>query len=173
MLDYENDLYCFIGALFERGLPSGPQLDDKNLIADLRQTISAFRNQVYQCQQALKENDKNTEKRFGEDVREYAATLLGGQINSAKRRQIRIQVFVALLNDRVKPVNARRPSELQRRLVWAQSPDRKCARCQKAVEDWRDYDCGHVDPKAFGGRPVLSNLRVEHKSCNRKAGAKN
>lgn len=168
--DNENDLYCFVGALFNRGIPSGPQLADSDLMEDLRETISLFRNQVLLYQEAVKENDEDQIARYGEDVKNYGATLLGGQINSAKRRQDRIDILKKVINDRVTPVDFRKPSDLQRRLVWAKSADKKCARCGKKVE-WKDYDCGHDDPRAFGGRAVVANLRVEHLTCNRAAKA--
>jgi hypothetical protein len=137
---------------------------------DLRETISLFRNQVLLYQEAVKENDEDQIARYGEDVKNYGATLLGGQINSAKRRQDRIDILKKIINDRVTPVDFKKPSDLQRRLVWAKSADKKCARCGKKVE-WKDYDCGHDDPRAFGGRAVVANLRVEHLACNRAAKA--
>lgn len=170
-LDNENDFYCLIGALFKRGIPTAPQLADKDTIEDLRETISLFRNQVLLCQEAIKDNDEKETKRFSTEVKEYASTLLSGQINSATRRQTRIDIFAGLINDRIAPIDPKQPSDLQRRLVWAKSPDKKCARCNKKVE-WKEFDCGHEDPKAFGGRAVISNLRVEHSACNRSAKAK-
>lgn len=166
--DNENDIYALVGALFKRGIPSNPQIKDKELIEDLRETLSLFKSQVFQCQEAIKENDEREVKRFDKIVKDYAGTLLGGQINSAKRRQSRIDIIAEIIDDRVKPIDPKRPSEIQRLLVWAKSPDKKCGRCGKRVE-WKDYDCGHSDAKAFGGRAVVANLRVEHCACNRSA----
>lgn len=166
--DSENDVYALVGALFKRGIPTAPQLADSEIVEDLRQTLSMFGSQVFQCQEALKANDEQEIKRFAKVVKDYAGTLLGGQINSAKRRQSRIDILAEIINDRVSPIDAKKPSEIQRLLVWARSPDKKCARCGKKV-DWKDYDCGHVDAKAFGGRALVTNLRVEHCACNRSA----
>ena len=44
-----------------------------------------------------------------------------------------------------------------------------CGRCFKPVA-WDDYDLGHVEAHALGGSNADSNLRVEHKRCNRVAG---
>ena len=166
--DNENDLYCLIGALFTRGIPSGPQLKDENLKADLRQTLSEFRNQVLLCQDAIKSNRDVELASYAKEVKDYAGSLLAGQVNSAKRRHTRIDILVNLINERVSPIDAKSPSDLQRRLIWAKSADKKCIRCGKVVK-WEDYDCGHIEAKAFGGRAVLSNLRVEHIACNRGA----
>jgi hypothetical protein len=170
--DNENDLYCLIGALFARGIPTAPQIADPDLMADVRATVSLFRNQVLLCQEAIKENNEDELNRFQRDpnVKEYAGTLLGGQVNSAKRRQTRIDLLVNLINDRIATIDSKKPSDLQRRIIWAQSLEKKCARCGNIVT-WEEYDCGHRDAKAFGGRAVTSNLRVEHKSCNRSAQA--
>jgi hypothetical protein len=170
--DNENDLYCLIGALFARGVPTAPQLAADHLISDVRSTLSVFRNQVLLCQEAIKENDEHEIKRYDKDpdVREYAGTLMGGQINSQKRRQTRINLLAKLIDDRLAPIDPKKPSDLQRRIIWAQSSDKKCGRCGKPVV-WEDYDCGHIDAMAFGGKAVTSNLRIEHKKCNRSAKA--
>jgi hypothetical protein len=168
-MESENDVYCLIGALLKRGIPSGPQLANEDLVKDLRSILSVFRQQVLLCQEAIKENDKAHVERHDKRVQVYASSLLGGQINSARRRETRIDVLVELINDRLSTVDAKKPTEIQRKLVWASSTDKKCARCGKTVENWADYDCGHIDPRAFGGRAVTSNLRVEHSRCNRSA----
>jgi hypothetical protein len=167
----ENDLYCLIGAVFQLGVPSAPQLADNPVIEDLRETLSLFRSQVLLYQEAVKQADESQVEDFSEQVREYGATLLGGQVNSAKRRQTRIDQLAKIIRDRIQPIDEKKPTELQRRLVWARSGDKVCARCKEKVK-WDDYDCGHVDPKAFGGRAVVSNLRVEHAKCNRSAKSK-
>jgi hypothetical protein len=167
-LDNENDVYALIGALFKRGIPTAPQM--KEAAADIRELISLFRQQVTLCQEATKENDQQQAEIYPSEVREYASTLFGGQINSAKRRETRINILASIINERISPTDPKRPSELQRKLVWARSSDKKCARCGDSVK-WEDYDCGHDEPHAFGGRAVVSNLRVEHRSCNRRARA--
>jgi hypothetical protein len=167
-LDSENHVYALIGALFQHGIPTAVQLGDGDLVSDVNSVLSVYGNEVLVCQQAFKDNELTVAGQYPEVVKGYASTLLGGQINGAKRRQSRIDAMAKLLEDRVVPVDCRKPSELQRKLVWARSPDKKCARCGRVVE-WGEYDCGHEDAKAYGGRCVLTNLRVEHAGCNRKA----
>jgi hypothetical protein len=168
LLSSENDVYALIGAIFKRGIPSDPQLAHESTVVDLRQTLSLFGNEILLCREAIQANEEDQMKGFAKEVKDYATTLLGGQINSAKRRQTRIDILASLINDRLAPIDTKNASDLQRRLVWAKSPDKICGRCGKKV-DWKDYDCGHIDAKAFGGRAVVSNLRVEHFRCNRSA----
>ena len=46
-----------------------------------------------------------------------------------------------------------------------------CAYCGLFVE-WRDYDVDHRIPRALGGGHEDGNLRVSHKTCNRRAGSR-
>lgn len=44
-----------------------------------------------------------------------------------------------------------------------------CGRCGQHVP-YHDYDLGHVIARVQGGGNEDSNLQVEHKRCNRRAG---
>lgn len=44
-----------------------------------------------------------------------------------------------------------------------------CGRCGLPAA-WDDWDLGHIVDRFYGGSNEDSNLRVEHKSCNRRAG---
>ena len=46
-----------------------------------------------------------------------------------------------------------------------------CAYCVKFVP-WDQYDVDHIVPRAYGGKHELGNLRVSHRSCNRRAGSR-
>ncbi|MGP6170618.1 hypothetical protein ACTU6V_05355 [Microbacterium sp. A204] len=44
-----------------------------------------------------------------------------------------------------------------------------CRRCFQIIDIEQRFDVGHIDPD---GGPSLSNLRPEHRRCNRSAGGK-
>ena len=60
--------------------------------------------------------------------------------------------------------------------VWArdfgESTVGKCECCRKAVSD-KNWECAHVLADKCGGKPVLDNLRVTCRGCNRSMGTEN
>ncbi|MBV9009998.1 MAG: DUF262 domain-containing protein [Verrucomicrobia bacterium] len=133
----ENDLYALIGAILQRGIPTKPQLSDENATMDVRGTLTLLREQVLLYQDAMRNNDEAEAEQYGEEVKAYGATLISGQINSANRRQTRIDLLAQVISERIKPIDPKNVTDLQRRLVWARSPDKKCGRCEKIVK-WED-----------------------------------
>ena len=107
---------------------------------------------------------------FSALVVDYGKTFLGGQTNSSTRRDTRINVWKQVINDVVEPAEKEVFSPLKRSLIWAQSVDKVCVRCNEIVE-YKDYHAGHKTPKALGGKPVLANGQVEHARCNQQVGA--
>lgn len=46
-----------------------------------------------------------------------------------------------------------------------------CDRCGRVIRPDEPWDVGHITDQVLGGTHHPSNLRVEHSSCNRSAGA--
>ena len=171
--DRENHLYALIGAFLhdDQGIPSATQLKNVETITDVNSTLSSFIADFQNYQNLLETNpEKINLEEYAKEIIEYQKTFVGGQLNGKKRREARVQVFCSILKDRLSPIDNERPSLLMRRLVWS-SKERTCGRCGLLVNDWNDYDCGHIVARSKGGKTNFVNLRVEHVSCNRSAQA--
>jgi hypothetical protein len=162
----ENDLYALIGAFKERGLLSHAQLNNEgdNVIG----AVSEFRRLVTLYSSEIGE-DTARDDDYPAEVRDYAVTLLKGQINSDKRRKTRSDIMVAVINDVVDTIDKEGFSELQRSLIWANSVEKLCQRCGKKVTH-KEYHAGHIKARAKGGKSVIQNGQVEHAKCNQSAG---
>ncbi len=163
----ENDFYALFGALHLRGTLSKTQL--ANLGDDLVAAISEFRRQVALYTSKVREGVEPGDE-FAAQVTKYAGTFLGGQVNSQRNRNERINIWAEVMNDVVDTIDETRFSTIQRHLIWAMNPEKLCARCAESVE-FRDYHAGHRVSRAVGGRSVLTNGQVEHQTCNQQAGA--
>ncbi len=162
----ENDLYGLVGALRFRGPLTAPQM--KSQRDAVQAVIAEFRRQVTLHVEKVKASDPDLDT--PDLVRSYGATFLGGQQNSQKRRDTRIKIWEEVLSSIVDVIDKSDFSALQRQLLWARDPSRRCARCGDPVE-WPDFHAGHIVPRAKGGRTVLDNAQIEHRACNLKAGA--
>ncbi|MBK1828484.1 HNH endonuclease family protein [Haloferula rosea] len=162
----ENDLYALVGALKRRGLITQAQLKKDG--AELRDTIREFRRQV-QLYIAMVRGEGEGEDTYAEEVKDYATTFLGGQVNSEKKRASRIEVFTNVINDVIAEIDSSSFSEFQRCLIWARSKEKICARCGEEVA-YKEFHAGHKVARAHGGRSVVANGQVEHAKCNQKAG---
>lgn len=165
----ENDFYALVGAFDHRGLLSKVQMDASR--SHLTRALAEFRRQAALRTIAIRDGKNVGKEHTSPIVDAYATTFLGGQMNSKKRRDARIQVWVQVINDVVKQIEAHGFSPLQRDLIWLASKGKRCGRCNKVVE-WHEYQAGHKDSKAAGGPSLVTNGRVEHKRCNQSAGAR-
>lgn len=165
----EHDLYGLVGALRSRGLLTGPQLT--NAKEELRTVISGFRGQVEQYIAKVRSGETFLPDEFDVLVEKYARGFLGGQINSKQRREDRISVWTEVINGVVHTLDPQSSfTDVQRRLIWINSPDKLCARCGDIVS-WAEFQAGHNVAWASGGRTTVENGQVEHASCNQSAGA--
>lgn len=48
----------------------------------------------------------------------------------------------------------------------------ECGRCHQPIEPGQAWELGHVVPHAHGGPFTRTNLRPEHKTCNRRGGTR-
>jgi 5-methylcytosine-specific restriction endonuclease McrA len=54
---------------------------------------------------------------------------------------------------------------------WSADLSTRCMRCGQRARVADPWEPGHIIDVAQGGTDQISNLRPEHRSCNRKAGA--
>ena len=164
----EHDLYGLVGALRVRGLLTKPQMNA--LGKELIDVVSAFRSETEKYVNKVRKGETPSPGEFEPLVEQYGRGFLGGQTNSKARRQERIDVWVEVINGMVSTLDtASAFTETQRRLIWANSADKICARCGEVVE-WREFHAGHRLAWSLGGRTVVENGRVEHAACNMSAG---
>jgi hypothetical protein len=166
----ENKAYSLVGAFLDKDLYKSADLDSHEVRKQIEDLVKYFGDQVIVCEDQMtsKTEDNGHDDKTPKEVHEFTKTLLGGQKNSKKRREERILILQKILNEIVNPPDPRKPTEAQRRYIWAKSKDKVCGKCHKKVESYADYDCGHIDSGLFGGRCINSNLQVEHVSCNRR-----
>lgn len=165
----ENDFYGLVGAFSERGLLTTPQMSA--LSDELRDVISGFRNRVEDFIQTARSGSEVTSEDFGPLVEGYGRGFLGGQLNGRSRRAERIRIWKDVIDGVAATLDPHASfSDTQRRLIWARSADKNCARCGQRVE-WDDYQAGHKIPRSMGGKTLVDNGRVEHAWCNQRAGA--
>lgn len=168
--DSENVAYSLIGAFFEKNLYKAPELSKPEIQTQIKDTLDFFGDEMWLCKKNLTndpEYKSEVDDEFTHIVREFSQTLLAGQKNSKSRREKRISIFHKLLCESVKPPELGKPTETLRKIVWAKSKDKKCGRCNQKVEKYEDYNCGHIEASLYGGKCILSNLRVEHAKCNK------
>ena len=166
----ENKAYSLVGAFLDKDFYKSPDLDLPEVRKQIDDLIKYFGDQVILCEDQMtsKTEDSEDDEKAPEDIIEFTKTLLGGQKNNKKRREQRISIIQKILNESANPPDRKKPTEVQRRYVWAKSKDKICGRCNKKVESYADYDCGHVESGLYGGRCIVSNLQVEHSACNRR-----
>jgi hypothetical protein len=165
----ENDVYGLVGALHARGLLTKPQMDA--LQSELITVVSTFRASVEEYVAKVRKGESPLPDEFDPLVEAYGRGFLGGQTNAKSRREDRIAVWAQVVNGVVATLDPQAGfTETQRRLIWARSSDKVCARCHEPVA-WEEFHAGHKVPWSKGGRTTVENGRVEHASCNMAAGA--
>jgi hypothetical protein len=101
--------------------------------------------------------------------REYLLTVLQST-DEIKQRQKREEILKGILESLYEKKDKNRIySREQRRLIWNSEDEPKCAICGKAVT-WEDYTADHIKPHSKGGKTVISNAALTHRSCNSKKG---
>ena len=165
----ENDYYGLVGALHTRGLLTAAQLT--SIGQELFSVIQEFRRNVEDFIGAVRQGRQIEPDEFDRLVEQYGRGFLGGQVNSLSRRKERIAIWQEVIDGIAATLHPQATfSSQQRRLIWARSIDKQCARCGEVVE-WKDYHAGHIVPHALGGSTQVENGQVEHSWCNLSAGA--
>jgi hypothetical protein len=102
----------------------------------------------------------------GEELyREYLLTVLQST-DEIKQRQKREEILKGILETLFdKKDKNRNFSSEQRRLIWNSEEEPKCAICGKPVT-WKDFHADHIKPHSKGGKTVIENAALTHRSCN-------
>lgn len=101
--------------------------------------------------------------------REYLLTVLQST-DEIKQRQKREEILRGILESLYeKKDDIRTYSREQRRLIWNTEDEPKCAICGLPVT-WKDYTADHIKPHSKGGKTVIGNAALTHRSCNSRKG---
>jgi hypothetical protein len=164
----EDDLYALVEAFAAANL-SAPQLDQSS--EEVRSALASFRGLVDDLIEILRGKQQIPEDLEDPNLRAYAGSFLGGQINSKKRRKERAATLQAIITTACGQRDEKRQfSDYERRKIWRNSPDKMCARGDGVVV-WKEYHAGHKEGHALTGPTLVENGQVEHQRCNQAAGA--
>ena len=101
--------------------------------------------------------------------REYLFTVLEST-DEIKQRKKREDILKGILESLYEKKDKKRTySREQRRLIWNSENEPKCAICGKAVT-WEDFTADHIKPHSKGGKTVIKNAALTHRSCNSRKG---
>jgi hypothetical protein len=165
----QHDYYALVGALLKYPI-AAPKMTLHRVALD--EGISEFRRRAGLRVQHLKAGRLEAEPHLPALAEKYARTFTSQQPNSKDRRNDRIAILVDLFKQLAGPASRRETfSATERDLIWLNSADKLCGRCQKPVT-YAQFDAGHIVDAAQGGQTVVSNGRVEHRKCNRAGTAK-
>ena len=79
-----------------------------------------------------------------------------------------VEILNTIFTDVDRPFNT-----YQRERIWASRAEKVCEveGCGREVT-WDTFHAGHIEPRALGGKSVISNGRIECVNCNLSAGAR-
>ena len=145
------------------------------ILTDKRRNILAFdllRNFSNGVDEARELQKKARGIQPGQELyREYLLTVLQST-DEIKQRQKREEILKGILESLYeKKDNKRIYSREQRRLIWNSEDEPKCAICEKIVT-WEDYNADHIKPHSKGGKTLIDNAALTHRSCNLRKGSR-
>ena len=140
-------------------------MDSANLAWEYLKEFGAAVDELREKQRLMKKIDENAEASF----KEYLETTAEGT-DSLRQRKKRHEILERLLKNLFQEKDTRRIfSEEQRRVIWARSENKRCARCGAPLT-FEDFTIDHVVPHSRGGKTLLANAEILCRSCNSSKG---
>ena len=135
----------------------------KSMAGDLLRKFAVMADQDYaDIKNGVKVDTQSKTVAYIQSVRE------GGDAKS--HRQQREKIFSELLDGVFEEKDSDRLfSDVQRRIIWANTRKKKCCVCRKELT-WDTFEVDHIKPHSKGGKTDLSNAALICKSCNSKKG---
>lgn len=142
-------------------------LADKRAIKEAGYLLERFGALADKAYKSISEFDRDAE--IDPRVLAYVQTVREGGDSAAHRRERE-----AILKEILKGVfeekdRHRLYTGVQRRIVWANSPRKKCCKCGVTLT-WRTFEVDHIVPYSKGGKTVVGNGALICKSCNCRKG---
>jgi len=99
----------------------------------------------------------------------YLRTVTEGTDRSENRKAREKILYAVLASQFAKKDRQRAFTPEQRRIIWNMNKERRCAICGKKLS-WENFTIDHVKPHSKGGRTVILNAALMHRSCNAAKG---
>ena len=79
---------------------------------------------------------------------------------------------LSTITERASPLDDRQISKALRKIVWQKCVDNQCEICEDEITE-KEFEAGHIIPRALGGRTEIENLIPICFACNRGMGTRN
>ena len=137
--------------------------DAKSMAGDRLRKFAVMADQDYaDIKKGVKVDTQSKTVAYIQSVRE------GGDAKS--HRQQRETILSELLDGVFEEKDSDRLfSDVQRRIIWANTKKKKCCVCRKELT-WDAFEVDHIKPHSKGGKTDLSNAALICNSCNSKKG---
>ncbi|MDC1533276.1 DUF262 domain-containing protein [Polaribacter sp.] len=107
-------------------------------------------------------------KGIGKDWYDYSQQGGDSQQMRYRRKEILDKILIEFFNVK----DSKRNFTPEDRIIVWNSGQKICKICGDIVKNFEDFDLDHILPYDRGGKTILSNSQLTHKSCNRSKGKK-
>ena len=162
------DFYTLV-ILFARYLREGKALQNAKAKREARYLLERFGVLADNAYKSIREFDRKAE--IDPNALAYIQTVREGGDTATHRRE-REKIVENILKNVFDQKDRRRTfTEVQRRIIWANTKRKKCYKCGRELK-WSNFEIDHVYPYSKGGKTTIENSAIICKSCNCKKGAK-
>ena len=162
------DFYTLV-VLFARYLREGKTLQNAKAKREAGYLLERFGVLADKAYKSISEFDREAE--IDPNALTYIQTVREGGDTAAHRRERERIVENILENVFDQKDRHRTFTEVQRRIIWANTKRKKCYRCGRELK-WPNFEIDHVYPYSKGGKTTIENSAIICKRCNCKKGAK-
>lgn len=162
------DFYTLV-VLFARYLREGKTLQNAKAKREAGYLLERFGVLADKAYKSISEFDREAE--IDPKALAYIQTVREGGDTAAHRRERERIVEDILKNVFDQKDRHRTFTEVQRRIIWANTKRKKCYKCGRELK-WSNFEIDHVYPYSKGGKTTIENSAIICKRCNCKKGAK-
>ena len=162
------DFYTLV-VLFARYLREGKALENVKAKHEARYLLEKFGVLADKAYRSIREFDRKAE--IDSNALAYIQTVREGGDTATHRRERERIVENILKNVFDQKDRHRTFTEVQRRIIWANTKRKKCYKCGRELK-WSNFEIDHVYPYSKGGKTTIENSAIICKRCNCKKGAK-
>lgn len=162
------DFYTLV-VLFARYLREGKALRNAKAEREARYLLERFGVLADEAYKSIREFDRNAE--IDPNALAYIQTVRDN-VDAATHRRDREKIVDNILKNVFDQKDRHRMfTEVQRRIIWANTKRKKCYKCGRELK-WSNFEIDHVYPYSKGGKTTIENSAIICKRCNCKKGAK-
>lgn len=162
------DFYT-LAVLLARYLQEGKALNDPKSIREARYLLERFAKLADQAYASVSKFDRTAA--IDSVALAYIQTVREGG-DTASHRRVREKILEGILANVFDQKDRRRTfTDVQRRIIWANTRRKRCYKCGCALK-WSNFEIDHVYPYSKGGKTEIDNAAIICKSCNCKKGAR-